>query len=185
MNRNKSYFSGAAAAILCTILVLSGCSLLTGPNGEAGAAGKDGAMLYVRIKSVDASSSGTDPVGTLVYSGGEIYLGSVVNTTFSIVNKTGHAITLLRAGTTYIQNGLIYSEGSADVPAATYANDESGLNPVIEDSAATGNDFVITVSNITLLAGRCCQRFYFQYRDNSTGETGIFAFTVKYLGGMV
>ncbi len=231
MKINRKGMTFALLVSLLAIAMLSGCDMLTsalkGDKGDAGAAGAEGPTLYLQVKSGSSTSvttqlsdgskmttTGTndygDSVGTKIYSGGSLYLGSAgyrlngssssvadaQNLVVSIVNKTGHSITLAKLQAMNSNDMPVYSyvvEKFAQAEWRYYdtsnvvqvANqdtlitiDETGLNATLDAGATSGNSFSISGSPDSSNRGTQTAHYCITYTDNTTGETAVMSFSV-------
>lgn len=216
----------ALASVLCLTMMaacdlFTGPKGETGADGAEGPTlylqVKSGSSTSVTTQLSDGSKTTTtgtndygDSVGTKIYSGGSLYLGcadytlhgssssvaNAQNLVISIVNKTGHSITLKKLQAMNSNDMPVYSyvvEKSAQAEWRYYdtnnavqmanqdtliAIDETGLSATLDAGATSGNSFSISGSPDSSNRGTQTAHYCITYTDNTTGETAVMSFSV-------
>lgn len=186
MNRKRRGWGLPLLAGIAGICMLAGCSLFTGPKGEAGTEGREAAKVYLLVKTADSKATGADPAGTQLCSGGCCCLGTVtgsgnvsVSTVFSIINNSGHSITLQKSGSSYVSfTHSGYSNGALS-QFVSCSSDETSLNASIADSAQSGNILTLSLTmNTSNSSYGGIQYFVIPYIDDVTKESDAICCSV-------
>ncbi|HUX38873.1 MAG TPA: hypothetical protein VMV44_13315 [Rectinemataceae bacterium] len=173
---------GLAVGLACA--GLTACSGLAGllglKDGADGATGLPGPTIRLAV--------GTEAV----YSGGSVLLASaegagsatLVATTLSIVNKTGHTLALTGSPTVALLSswGEKY-DGRVSIPSPKLSVDTSGLSTSVAADAASGNSFRVILQGEDLVGGMEHGRIAIPLLDTSSQESYTFIAELYGLSG--